>query len=407
MLTMLLIVCPLVLLQAQTLTTNDDGEQIVVYPDGSWRYFNQPSEQQPPLPNSKDEGHETYTDPDFQAEAEARARSRVRKRTQQQLKLVSSLKKDVIKARKREEKELARVAALRSASATTDRDKLEIATRKLQDYRKTTLALQSQLEEAQDLADILERSLPMTSARRTQYFSSVGVDLEQESGRSSKTRNRDKAGGKTVTLNEISEQAELPKEQRREEKVKRDRNVDKEKYLAYNIEHDVRYNPPAATCIYSYDGVDEFTQRKRIDVAPETFFAFTTPELKPYLGSNSLITATGNLVQSGGYIILELKYTIRSQYANREFGALPKNSPLSIKLIDGGTVTLKNQRLVQGSFDPVEKVYTYAGRYPITGKQAKSLARGLVDQVRVMWGTGFEDYPVYEVDFFKRQLACL
>ena len=386
---------------AQTLTTNDAGEQIIVYPDGSWRYFNQAPPEEPEPVESGPVEEETYEDPDLLAEAEARARSIIRKRTQQQLTTLSRTKKELARAKKKEIRELERVAKLRSTTGTTDRDKLEIATRKLQESRRVTLQLQEVLKEEEKFAEILERALPMTRERRAEYFASTGVMFNEELD--------DFVHVNSSAAGSSDDQIDVAPAIASRSEVSRSQSVSKErrKYDSYDIREDPRYTPPSSTCVYTYDGVDEFTQSRRIDVAPEIFFAYTTPELKPYLGSNSLVTAKGNLVQSGGYVILELQFTIRSQFASREFGVLPKSSQLSIKLVEGSTVTLKNQRLAQGNYDPVEKVYTYSGRYQISSGQRKSLERDLVDQVRVTWGTGFEDYPVFEVDFFQRQFACL
>ena len=399
----MLLACCLGAADAQTLTTNDQGEQIVVYPDGSWRYFNEPPADPPAVPSTSP-AQEEYLDPDLRAEVEARARSILRKRVQQQGKEVSALRKALKRSRKREEKELARVASLRAEGATTDRDKIEVATRRMQAARRETVALQKQLEREEAFELVLQRALPMTRERREEYFAAAGVDLSTSTGRSvgvpgapSGAEASPTAVEPTASDGPLGSASEAPAAPARK-KAKG--------YAEYKLEHDVRYNPPPSECVYTYQGVDEFTQKRRVDLAPAVFFAYTTPELKPYLGSNSLLTASGALVKNGGYIVLEITYTIRSQYANREFGVLPKSSPLGIKLVSGSTVTLKNQRLSQGSYDPVEKVYTYSGRYPISNRQAKTLSRGLVDQVRVMWGTGFEDYPVYEVDFFARQLSC-
>ena len=392
----------------QRLTTNDAGEQIIVYPDGSWRYFNEPAPQaggtdaSPDRPPGADAAvpTERYADPELTAEAEARARNAVRKRVETQLREVQTLRKRRDKLDERAARELKRLTKLKSDASAVDRDKLEIATRKYQDLKREGAAASAELAEAERLAGMLRKSLPMTSRQRRDYYQQVGLAaasdrvpaiVEQAEREAAEV---ERAGAALSGAAQPSRQpAALPSGPL--------------EYARYDQDADPRYTPPAPDCVFAYEGVDEFTQRRRTDVAPELFFAHTNADLKPYLGDESLITALGGLVRSGSNLALEVTYVIRSQFANREFGNLPKGSQLNLRLVDGGTVTLRNRRLSQGSFDPVDKVYSFNAQYPISSKQEKALRRELVDQVRVMWGTGFEDYPVYEVDFFQRQIGCL
>jgi len=383
-------------LSAQTLTTNSDGEQIIVYPDGSWRYFKQAPPGEAPASTPTPPEEEQYNNPKFDAEAEARARAILRKQIQGDLKRVKSLQKTAERLAKKEAKEADRVAALRSSADSKDREQISVANRRLQDARKIASEASIEVEAAEKRITILEQALPMTRSSRKEYLKQAGVlkpDLLSE--------NVDE-----TTLNEQLEESVDPtisllnlKGSSRKSKT--------EEYVSYSLENDVRYNPPIQDCSYSYDGVDEFTQKKKMNLTPRLFFGHTNPELKPYLGDESLITCTGNLSRNGGYLILDLDFVIRSQYANKEFGVLPKGSQLTIKLIGNEKVTLRNQSQSQGKFDPVEKIFSYKARYTISNKQEKTLEKTPVDQVRVMWGTGFDDYNVYEVDFFQQQLRCL
>ncbi len=383
---------------AQTLTKNSEGEQIIVYPDGSWRYFKQvpPGESPGSIPTPPEV--EEYTKPKFDAEAEARARAILRKQIQTELKEVKKLEKTAAKLRKKESNEAERVASLRASAEAKDREQVSVANRRLQDARSLANQADIDVQEAQSRVATLEQALPMTRTSRKEFLMNAGI-IKQDV---------------FVTEDELisMDQVSAPVETGQNtpvvtEKIKPEAPQKSQEFVKYSLANDPRYNPPLEECNYSFNGVDEFTQKKRMNLAPRLFFGHTNPELKTYLGDESLVTCTGNLNKNGGYLILELKFVIRSQYANKEFGVLPNGSQLSIKMLNNEKVNLRNTTLSQGKFDPVEKVFTYSGRYTISNKQAKVLEKELVDQVRIMWGTGFDDYAIYEVDFFQQQLRCL
>lgn len=380
---------------AQVLTENSEGEQIIVYPDGSWRYFNQPPPGEAPASTPTLPEEEKYSKPEFDSEAEARARAVLRKQIQTELKEVKRLEKTAEKLAKKEEKEAERVASLRSSSAATDLEEISVANRRLQDARKEANNAQRVVKEATNRIAMLEQSLPMTRASRKEFLVQAGMIDEQVFATEEEIVNSDFVNDKGLAANPSVVQEVLSKQE------------ESRAYVSYSLKNDPRYNPPVEDCSYSYNGVDEFTQKRRMNLTPRLFFGYTNPELKPYMGDESLVTCTGSLSKSGGYLILELTFVIRSQYANKEFGVLPKGSQLTIKMLNNEKVTLRNQTLSQGKFDPVEKIFSYSARYTISNRQEKTLSKELVDQVRVMWGTGFDDYAIYETDFFQRQLRCL
>lgn len=380
---------------AQVLTENSEGEQIIVYPDGSWRYFNQPPPGEAPASTPTLPEEEKYSKPEFDSEAEARARAVLRKQIQTELKEVKRLEKTAEKLAKKEEKEAERVASLRSSSAATDLEEISVANRRLQDARKEANNAQRVVKEATNRIAMLEQSLPMTRASRKEFLVQAGMIDEQVFATEEEIVNSDFVNDKGLEANPSVVQEVLSKQE------------ESRAYVSYSLKNDPRYNPPVEDCSYSYNGVDEFTQKRRMNLTPRLFFGYTNPELKPYMGDESLVTCTGSLSKSGGYLILELTFVIRSQYANKEFGVLPKGSQLTIKMLNNEKVTLRNQTLSQGKFDPVEKIFSYSARYTISNRQEKTLSKELVDQVRVMWGTGFDDYAIYETDFFQRQLRCL
>lgn len=171
---------------------------------------------------------------------------------------------------------------------------------------------------------------------------------------------------------------------------------------------DVMLNPPDPECVFTFDGVDEFSGQKRRDIQPQIFFTYTPEKFRKHFKPKNYITCRGNLTKiSGGFVFLNLEFEIYSTDAYRAFGGLPIYSQLNIKLLNGDNIRLLNKKADNGEYDSTKKVYRVKGQYSINRKQEKLLKKSELDKVRIVWGTGYEDYEIYELDFFINQFRCL
>ncbi|MCB0688967.1 MAG: hypothetical protein KDC53_20655 [Saprospiraceae bacterium] len=165
---------------------------------------------------------------------------------------------------------------------------------------------------------------------------------------------------------------------------------------------------PKYQCEFTFHGIDDFTNTMKKELKAETFFSYTDERLKPYLKENDYVTCRGYLTSiSGGFRYLTLIFTIASKNATREYGYIKTGSILNLKLLDGETVSLFTQSENQGSIDAKNGFTTYKVRYPIDYQKEKILLKSGVDKVRVVWSSGYEDYEVFNIDFFINQLECL
>ena len=168
------------------------------------------------------------------------------------------------------------------------------------------------------------------------------------------------------------------------------------------------YNPPIPDCNLVFDEVDQFTGKKRKDVQRDVLFSYTDDEMRRYMKEEDYIVCEGNLTQiEGGFLFLNLFFEINTNDAKRSFGELAKGSTVTVKLIDGSKVILANNQADFGVFNSLDRKHVYTGQYRINAGQEKKLKNGEVDFVRVIWETGYEDYEVYNLDFFKNQFRCL
>lgn len=165
---------------------------------------------------------------------------------------------------------------------------------------------------------------------------------------------------------------------------------------------------PEYHCEFSFHGIDDFTNTMKKELKEELFFSYTDERLKPYLKESDYVSCQGYLTSiSGGFRYLTLIFSIASKNASREYGYVKTGSLLNLKLLDGETVSLFTQSENQGILDPKTGCTTYKVRYPIDYQKEKLLLKSGVDKVRVVWSSGYEDYEVFNIDFFINQLNCL
>ena len=164
---------------------------------------------------------------------------------------------------------------------------------------------------------------------------------------------------------------------------------------------------PDPVCSYAYDGTDPLTNQHRIDVSEEVLFEFTHEPLRSFYKDKPYLTCKGYLSTQPGYKYLTLEFIIRSERGRQSFGSLAKGTALTLRLIDGTVLYLTTNKTDNGSVDMNTRTTTYIGTYVLSKKAEKILSQSGLDLMRVVWSTGYEDYDIYNLDFFVHQFRCL
>ncbi len=399
---------------AQKLTTNEEGEKIIVYPDGSWRYFDD---------TEPDDIEEVLEAEKILEEAKKKKKKKKKsKRSKKNNKKDNA--KDVIYDEASEN--AARNEAIRVADVAA-RDE-EIAKHILEDLVFKRIFLEEELSDAfqntemthEDVAVIeqkLETAKEEEKAAKDSYQSAVKYAKKMEKMIDLSKAKRDKLmakmGGSSIEKEsnvdkDKSDFAEVNESPFQDEGQAVSVSTSNRKTKTYNPKENVMIYPPFKDCQLAFDDVDEFTGKKRKDVEKQLFFTYTPERFEPYFKGRNYITCYGYLSHvSGGLMYLNLEFVIATEQAAREFGVLERGSQLIIRGLDGKRLVLQNKKTASGTPNSLNKTTTYRAQYVISGKQEKTLKKLEVDKVRVIWGTGYEDYEVYEVDFLINQLKCI
>lgn len=160
-------------------------------------------------------------------------------------------------------------------------------------------------------------------------------------------------------------------------------------------------------CQTAYEGKDEVSGQFRRDLQQQLLFTYTDERLRPYLKDKEYLRCNGFLTAMGGFRFLSLQFTFAYPNAREAYGFIEKGSILIIKLLDGSFVSLPSLRMDKGSYDTEKEMLTYNVYYPLDRSKTNLLRRGDVDSIIMFWSSGYEEYPVYNVNFFANQFNCL
>jgi len=178
--------------------------------------------------------------------------------------------------------------------------------------------------------------------------------------------------------------------------------------VKFNPAIDLNINPPPSPCVIQFDGIDAFSKKRRKETAPEILFTFTDEKLLPYFKEDDYMVCEGyisDLYNSGKYLILNI--VVKSNNARQTYGHLKTDAMVVVKTVKGANITLFNINYDTGRFNDKTGKTTYTGHFRISSEDEKELVRCEIDKIRIIWSTGFEDYNVYNVNFFTNQLNCI
>jgi len=369
------------LMNAQEVRTNADGEKIIVYPDGSWKYFDEANRQ----------SYETEANTEDLETQERNKAIQQAEKANAEAKALERLAEDATLQRLFLEEDYH--FFINTNPDATDED-IKAKKQLITDAKKIENKAKKKAEEAKETAEDQEKLIYMSSKKRKKYLAKL-ADKQNEAIDSSK-ENKKKDTRVAKTKEPKRTQAEITNMR------------DVSDYAVYKPSQDVFLNPPSKPCKFQFDGIDEFSDQKRREVVPSLLFTSTREALRPYLKEKNHIECRGAMSSiSGGLNYLTLEFTINSRTAGREFGGIPQGALLNILLLNGETIVLRNKKTDNGSYNPAAEKMSYRAVYSIDGGIMNDLKKNEVDKVRVFWRTGYEDYEVYELDFFRDQIECL
>lgn len=138
-----------------------------------------------------------------------------------------------------------------------------------------------------------------------------------------------------------------------------------------------------------------------------SLFQYTPEKLVSYFRDKDFLQARAHLFKKDNKVFLQVGLTFFSKDAARNYGYIPGGSLVALQLINGVIMRLKT------TGDSRAELETYTGNtiynviIPIDKETLGMLEKVALDNMGIMWSSGFESYPIYEVDFLMRQISCI
>jgi len=375
-------------LSAQEIRQNERGEKIIVYPDGSWQYFSgfgTPESATDPVPVPAT----TPTNyPVFSGEIEPLEGS------------VSLTEADIFKIAVRRTqlaKDAAGIARKRLEEATASREKLE---KELQAVPASNEEMRQQLSARLKTAKKMEQDarveaqLAASEATTAEQLTQKGGYVEDFKATQSRRKSAQRAARQQQLASTGSyERGGMP--------------LSDYYSASEDAAGDLIANPPRKPCLMAFEGKDEQTDQYRRDCQKQLLFTHTDERLRVFLKDKEYLRCEGYFTSLGGYRFITLQFTFAYPNAREAYGFIEEGSILTIKMLNGDFINLRAGRMDRGSYDTKREVLTYRVHYPIDRAQMNLLTQSEADLIRVFWSSGFEEYEVYQLDFFIHQIGCI
>ncbi len=392
--------------QSQQVVLNTRGERIVVYPDGSWRYYeradsiliNKTLLKKDALPsNEKDPANFEKSSVNPKADSDISA---LASRFAERMTLETNAARRALTVTVEEKFD----AEARVNQAQNNRKHVEpdILAKLDEDYESRTASVKSakaylKWMEKMDAAARDMLALPIQKKPKTlnkliaeydAYVAKPGIEVVQKEAQSVEPPKTLEGNKKITSTAKSSNPPKVtPTNSTAESNVK------------------VYQRAPVPCAIAQPNGANASRSIKAVE--SQLLFTYTDEDLRPYFRQQELVTCYASLMQIENNLYLSLEFQIASPDARRNFGILENNSMLRLKSIDGTFINLFNSSADQGKIDPYTGNTIYTGNYLIDRESEKALSKNELDKLRVVWSTGFEDYDIVNLDFLINQFSCL
>jgi hypothetical protein len=166
----------------------------------------------------------------------------------------------------------------------------------------------------------------------------------------------------------------------------------------------ISYKSQPDCSIISDEKVDEI---RTIILKGELLCQYTPQKVKSYFKTRDLLTANAAIIKVNKTHYIRAWITIASKDAAKNYGTIAAASFMKITLVTGKTVHVYTPRESVGVLENYTGYIQYIVDYKLTGEDIEVLRSVPLDTIGIMWSSGFELYPVYEVDRFIHDFDCL
>ncbi len=148
-------------------------------------------------------------------------------------------------------------------------------------------------------------------------------------------------------------------------------------------------------------------QQDVIAFKDKPLFLYTTPDFSKWSKRKNLMEASAHLYQVDKSLFLIISIQINSINAKRSYGNIARNTQMKIYLDNGNHIYLENIERDKGKVNRSEEKTNYKCILPIDKSDRKLLQKNFITKIGIMWGEGYQEYEVHNLDLIQNQLQCL
>ena len=165
--------------------------------------------------------------------------------------------------------------------------------------------------------------------------------------------------------------------------------------------------PTNLDCNLAFDGMDNFTGKKKQETTPIVLFAHTDDFMRAAMKDKEFVScdATATRVEGSRTVYLNLTITIQTKDAQRSFGFLDRGAFIIFRFINGRKLSLATNKTDIGVVDVDKGTTTFRAQLAIS--ETVEFTASELDAIRVSWSIGYEDYEIFDMDVLRNLFKCL
>lgn len=135
--------------------------------------------------------------------------------------------------------------------------------------------------------------------------------------------------------------------------------------------------------------------------------SFTPEKLINYYKSRPYLEILAGLEQKDGLYFLNLIAKFESKDIKKSYGSINEKDFLRVTFLDGRHVFLRNLSISEAKLESLTGKTIYEAKFSIHKDDILLLESLLIDEIGILWSSGFESYPVAYVEFLNHHFQCL
>ncbi len=189
-----------------------------------------------------------------------------------------------------------------------------------------------------------------------------------------------------------------------------------EKYFPNKEEQTSTYLVPTATgktieintsCI-EFRNTDQETGDQIIQTTKTKVLSNTPDRLLNYYKNRDYLNINSSIINRGKEYYLIFDFIFNSKDIEKSYGIINTDGFIRLTFVNSKTVFFKITEQIKPKIQPYTGKTIYTAICKISDKEDyKLLTNKYADEVGVMWSSGFEAYPVYDIKYFIDKFDCL